>query len=127
MEVIDKRKVDEEGAAKFAEPEEKFDDFQPTLSGFQPLFDAVLLRELKLPPDSIIVAPDAFAEECLYCEVIEVNQNYLLNLDAPISLRVRDVVRVIKGVGTTVLFSDTEPGQRYFTVNAQDIIGKWAR
>lgn len=119
LEIKDSRKVDADGVAKQPEPQEKYDDFQPTLAGFEPLFDAVLLRELKLPEAGLLVTPDAFAEECLYCEVIA--------HDDLKAAAVGDIVRVIKGVGTTIMFSDTEPGQRYFTVNVQDIIGKWSR
>jgi hypothetical protein len=123
MEVVDNRKVSEDGEIRIPEPEEKYDDFSPTLGGFKPLFDAVLLRELHLPADSIIVAPDAFAEECLYCEVIAIADSASIASN----MVVGETARVIKGVGTTILFSDTEPGQRYFTVNVQDIIGKWSR
>ena len=58
MELIDKRKIDGDGAAK-AEPVQQYDDFRPTLAGFMPLNDAVLLRALKLPEEGLIVSPDA--------------------------------------------------------------------
>lgn len=130
MEIKDRRKITAEGEAK---PEllEKYDDFRPTLAGFQPLNDAVLLRELKLPDESAIVTPDAFAEPCLYCEVVAGPYNPELDALAisyerqPINPG--SIARILKGIGTTIQFSDAEPGQRYFTVHAQDIIGVWAK
>jgi hypothetical protein len=113
MEILDRRKVDAMGESR-PEELEQYDDFRPTLAGFEPLFDSVLLRELKLPDESAIVTPDAFAEPCLYCEVIAG--------DAP-----KGIARILKGIGTTIQFSDTAEGQRYFTVHAQDIIGVWRK
>lgn len=132
MEAVDRRKMNN------PEPEEKFDDFRPTLAGFQPLNDAILLRELNLPDESMIATPDAYAEPCLYCEVIAdrnfgtyVGYDYSCNeVNKPrykSLLSVGDIVRILKGIGTTIAFSDTEAGQRYFTVNYQDIIGKWSK
>jgi hypothetical protein len=119
MELVDNRKLNEDGEVRIPESETHYDDFRPTLVRFEPVNDSVLLRELKLPDEGMIVSPDAYAEPCLYCEVIA----------GPIVLviHVGDIVRILKGIGTTIQFSDTEPGQRYFTVNYQDIIGKWAR
>ena len=122
MEILDNRKVDADGEAKQADPVEQYDDFKPTLEGFQPINDAVLLRELKLPDDSLIATPDAYAEPCLYCEVIN-----SLNQIPGVPDTGRAVVRILKGIGTTVVFSDAAPGQRYFTVNYQDIIGVWGQ
>jgi hypothetical protein len=137
MEIVDKRKVDAEGEARETFPVEQFDDFRPTLAGFMPLFDAVLLRELKLPEESAIVTPDAFSEPCLYCEVIAIGsevknvqtKNSMINIKGNeyMPKGISDVVRILKGIGTTIAFSDTDPGQRYFTVHVQDIIGKWSR
>ena len=121
MELIDRRKM--------KEPEEKFDDFRPTLEGFITVYDSVLLRELKLPDESSIVTPDAFAEPCLYCEVVYTPACYLAGDQAIVGIPLcnGDIVRILKGIGTTIQFSDSEPGQRYFTVHAQDVIGKWKR
>ena len=126
METIDRRKVNEDGEARQIEPEEHYDDFRPTVAGFQPLNDAVLLRELKLPEDGLIQTPDAFAEPCLYCEVV-LKQARSISSDGLDWLENSQIVRILKGIGTTIQFCDTEPGQRYFTVNYQDIIGRWAR
>jgi hypothetical protein len=135
MELIDKRKIDPDGNAKQAEPEIQYDDFEPTLEGFQPLFDAVLLRELQLPEEGMIATPDAYAEPCLYCEVIASADPQFRaagggrggGLVGAIVEWNSDIVRILKGIGTTIQFSDAKPGQRYFTVHAQDIIGKWSR
>lgn len=121
MEFQDKRKVDAEGNARVAEPEEKFDDFQPTLAGFKPVNGSVLLRELKLPEESMIATPDAYAEPCLFAEIIAGS--------APPHVKIfaNQTARILKGIGHTIEFKDAEPGQRYFTVNYQDIIGVWSR
>jgi hypothetical protein len=124
MKTVSKRKVDSEGEVK---PEfvKVYDDFRPTLKGFEPLFDAVLLRELQLPEEGFIVTPDAFAEACLYCEVVA--SGWMQDINIENILETGSTVRILKGIGTTIQFSDTEEGQRYFTVHAQDIIGKWSR
>jgi hypothetical protein len=116
MEIVDKRKFGAEGEPK-AEPSVRYDDFKPTLAGFQPLNDVVLLRELKLAPDSIIASPDAFAEQCLYCEMVKECSGFAPGC----------IVRILEGIGTTIKFSDADPEHRYFTVYHQDIIGMWAR
>lgn len=118
MEVVDKRRVDEQGEPTGVEPAVEYDNFKPTLAGFVPVNDAVLLRELKLPEEGLIATPDAFAEPCLYCEVIATACGGLLV--APGS-----IARILKDIGTTIQFSDAPEGQRYFTVNYQDIIGIW--
>ncbi len=124
MKTVSKRKVDSEGEVK---PEfvKVYDDFRPTLAGFETLFDAVLLRELQLPEEGLIATPDAYAEPCLYCEVI--SSGWMSDYAIGTIIENGSVVRILKGIGTTIQFSDTEEGQRYFTVHAQDIIGKWAR
>jgi len=126
MEILDKRKVDAEGNAK-AEPEVKYDRFVPTVVGCKAIFDTVLLRELVLPEDSAIATPDAFREPCLYAEVIDV-ASYQAASGELIFAQVAkgDVVRILKGIGTTIDFDDVDDGHRYFTVHAQDILCKWS-
>jgi len=119
MELVDKRKVDVDGNVKVAEPELQYDNFTPTLEGFHPLYDAVLLRELKLPDDSLIATPDAYAEPCLYCEVIAVGNG--VNED----INDHDIARILRGIGTTIPFADRDG--HYLTVHAQDIVGVWRR
>jgi hypothetical protein len=99
MEILDRRKVDAMGESR-PEELEQYDDFRPTLAGFEPLFDSVLLRELKLPDESAIVTPDAFAEPCLYCEVIAG--------DAP-----KGIARILKG-------SPRRPKQGYWMLMEWD-------
>lgn len=120
MEIVDKRKMNAAGEAKQASPEPQYDDFRPTLAGFLPCNDAVLLRELKLPDEGMIATPDAFAEQCLYAEVIAGVSGQCDGL-----LHHGATVRILKDVGHTIQFADVPQGQRYFTVNYQDIIGVW--
>lgn len=126
MEILDKRKVDAEGNAK-PEPETHFDRFVPTVVGCHAVFDTVLLRELILPEDSAIATPDAFKEPCLYAEVIDSGSYQAGNgelIFAPVLKG--DVVRILRGIGTTIDLDDADPGHRYFTVHAQDILCKWS-
>lgn len=128
MELVDKRKVDVNGNVKVSEPEVQYDDFTPTLAGFIPLFDAVLLRELKLPEEGMISTPDAYAEPCLYCEVIATASRRVaptgINQEIIFDERKGTIARILKGIGTTIPFSDAN-GEHYLTVHAQDIIGVW--
>ena len=117
MEIIDKR------TSTNPVPEVQYDDFTPTLSGCTPVFDTVLLRELKLKEeDSFILRPDAYSEPCTYAEVIAVGDGEQAHHFAP-----GNIVRLLsmEGIGITIQFDDAEPDQRYYTVNAQDIIAKW--
>jgi co-chaperonin GroES (HSP10) len=120
MQVFDKRST---VAANCSDESEapSYDNFRPTLSGFQPLFDAVLIRELKLENDSLIAKPDAFAEPILYGEVIAVGNS----TDAQ-TISSGDIVRFLANVGTTILFSDADSKERYLTIRAYDVIGKWS-
>jgi co-chaperonin GroES (HSP10) len=128
MEIVDKRKFTVDGeklaeayATQDAERQAQgYDSFKPTLSGFQPLFDTILLRELKLENDSLISRPDAFAEPTLFGEVIATGSSP--EAKAVFS---GDIVRFLANVGSTIFFSDGEDGQRYLTIRAYDIIGRW--
>lgn len=126
MEIIDKRKVDTDGEARTREPEKKYDSFRPTLAGFVPDNDCILLRELVLPEEGMIQRPDAYAEDCLFAEVICGGLVATVDGLDDSSLINGCIVRILKGVGHTIPFADVEHGQRYFTVHRQDIIGHWS-
>ena len=119
MEIVDKR------SSTNPLPEVHYDEFKPTLFGCTPVFDTVLLRELKLKDeDSLIFRPDAYSEPCTYAEVITVGDGLLAR-----TFTSGDIVRLLsmEGIGITVDFTDAEKGQRFYTVNAQDIICRWSK
>src|ERR1700728_890809 len=118
MEVIDRRKFTSDGEALAQAldnrarelAENGYDAFSPSLSGYQPLFDTVLLRELKLEDEGLIARPDAFAEPTLFGEVIGVGSK---DTEA---LTPGDIVRFLANVGSTIVFSDGRDGHRYLTI-----------
>jgi co-chaperonin GroES (HSP10) len=129
MEVIDKRKFTSDGetlanAYATAQAERDalgYDDFNCTLEGFEPLFDAVLLRILKLEEKGLIASPDAFAQPTLFGEVISVGKSSV----ASEALKAGDVVRFLDCVGVTFEFTDGLEGHQYRIIRAQDSLGKW--
>lgn len=112
MEVIDKRRLDENGDSKpAAEPAPRYDSFKPTLKGCTPHPDLVLVRVLNLPEEGLIATPDAFAEPSLYGEIQNGGGT---------------IVRFLKDVGTTVDFSDGLPGARYRLIHRDDVVCSWS-
>lgn len=126
MEIVDKRKFTADGE-RLATVEntpntDSYDSFKATLDGFKPLFDTILLRELKLENKSLITRPDAFDEPTLFGEVLAIGTT----TDAQL-LNEGDVVRFLANVGSTIIFIDGIAGERYLTIRAYDIIGRWGK
>lgn len=122
---IHERYLNRQEEKKEVKLEQRFDDFKPTLAGCVPMGDAVLLRELKFPDDDLVIQPDAFAEPMLFGEVIASAEWVIAN--GPIYFCKGDIVRFLKGIGTTIQFADGEEGQRYLTISRHDVICKWAK
>jgi hypothetical protein len=115
MEVIDKRRLDEEGNAKTFHVEQSFDTFKPTLKGCRPKADLVLVRVLNLPDDNLIATPDAFAEPTQYGEVQACMEPEVPGV----------IVKFLKDVGTSMEFVDGRPGAKYRMLHQDDIICRW--
>lgn len=121
MEVIDKRRLDESGAAKRPV-------YRHSLAGVVPAFDRVLIKVLPKETDSLIATPDAYQEPSQYAKVLAVGQGLVIGgIRAPIPFAVGDVVRYSLVSFETLPneFSDTDPSDLLGFIRAQDVRCYW--